>query len=83
MFLRVDRDIYININNISSYKLSEDTNSYKLTIYGLSGNVLHNIIYLKDSVEQIGLLLEVNNILRERLINPDIIPQADPGDANG
>ena len=30
MFVRIDRDLSVNIGNIFSYKLSEDVDSYKL-----------------------------------------------------
>ena len=35
MFVRIDKDLSVNINNIFSYKLSEDMDSYKLQIWSL------------------------------------------------
>lgn len=73
MFVRIDRDLSVNIGNIFSYKLSEDQDSYKLQIWSEAGNIVHTVIYLKDRPEQMKLLIEFNNVMRDLTTNLDVI----------
>ena len=73
MFVRIDKDLSVNINNIFSYKLSEDMDSYKLQIWSNQGNLIHNIIYLKERPEQVQILIDFNNTMRDLTVNPEII----------
>ena len=73
MFVRIDKDLSVNINNIFSYKLSEDMDSYKLQIWSNQGNLIHNIIYLKERPEQVQILIDFNNTMRDLTVSPEII----------
>ena len=73
MFVRIDKDLSVNINNIFSYKLSEDMDSYKLQIWSNQGNLIHNIIYLKERPEQVQILIDFNNTMRDLTVNPEVI----------
>ena len=73
MFVRIDKDLSVNIGNIFSYKLSEDLDSYKLQVWSITGNIIHTIIYLKDRPEQMKLLIEFNNVMRDLTTNVDIV----------
>ena len=73
MFVRIDKDLSVNINNIFSYKLSEDMDSYKLQIWSNQGNLIHNIIYLKERPEQVQILIDFNNTMRDLTVNHEII----------
>lgn len=75
MFVRIDRDLSVNINNIFSYQLSEDPESYKLYIWSIQGNLVHKIIYLKSKPEQLKLLIEFNEAMRNITVNPEIIQE--------
>ena len=71
MFLRVDSDTFVNIDNIFSYKLSDEEDSFKLTLWGTSGTVMNTIHYLKFREDHIALLKEVVNSLKDITINPE------------
>lgn len=73
MFVRIDKDLSVNINNIFSYKLSEDIDSYKLQMWSNQGNLIHNIIYLKERPDQLQILIDFNNTMRDLTVNPEII----------
>lgn len=73
MFVRIDKDLSVNINNIFSYKLSEDLDSYKLQIWSNQGNLIHNIIYLKERPDQVQILIDFNNTMRDLTVNPEVI----------
>ncbi len=73
MFVRIDKDLVVNINNIFSYKISEDFESYKLQIWSTTGAVIHTIFYMKDKPEQVNILIQFNDTMRERMVNPEII----------
>ena len=73
MFVRIDKDLSVNINNIFSYKLSEDIDSYKLQVWSNQGNLIHNIIYLKERPDQVQILIDFNNTMRDLTVNPEII----------
>lgn len=73
MFIRIDKDLSVNIQNIFSYKLSEDMDSYKLQIWSNSGNIIHTVIYLKENLEQMKLLVDFNNTMRDLTTNVEII----------
>lgn len=80
MFLRVESDTFINLNNVYSYKLVEDHNSYKLMFWGSNGNIINSVFYLKNQPNQIELLTEVVTNLRELTLNPDISIYLPPRD---
>lgn len=69
MFIKVDKDYFINIDNICAYKLSEDLDSYKLLIW--TCDMSHTIIYMKSNQVQMNLLSEVNEILQNITINKE------------
>ena len=71
MFLRIDSDTFVNIDNIFSYKLSDEGDSFKLTLWGTSGTVMNTIHYMKFRDDHIALLKEVVNSLRDITINPE------------
>ena len=73
MFVRIDKDLSVNINNIFSYKLSEDIDSYKLQVQSNQGNLIHNIIYLKERPDQVQILIDFNNTMRDLTVNPEVI----------
>ncbi len=72
MFIRIDRDLFVNINNISSFKLYDEGEAYKLIVWGNSGSILHTIFYIKASNDQMRLLSEIVNNFKELTVNPDI-----------
>ena len=73
MFVRIDNDLAVNINNIFSYKLFEDGDSYKLQVWGVNGTPIHTVIYLKDRPDQMQLLIDFNNTLRDLTVNNEVI----------
>jgi len=73
MFVRIDRDLVVNINNIFSYKISEDIESYKLQIWSPTGALIHSVFYMKNKPEQVNILIQFNDTMRERMVNPEII----------
>ena len=75
MFVRIDRDLSVNINNIFSYKISEDLDSYKLQLWSNTGSIIHTIIYLKSRQDQLDILISFNNTMRELMVNPDRLPE--------
>ena len=78
MFVRIDKDLSVNINNIFSYKLSEDEDSYKLQIWSLNGGIAHTVIYMKGRADQMKILIEFNNVMRELTTNLDIPVMEEP-----
>ncbi len=73
MFVRIDKDLSVNINNIFSYKLSEDEDSFKLQVWSTQGVLIHNVIYLKSRPDQVKILIDFNNIMRDLTANPEVI----------
>lgn len=73
MFLRIDRDLFVNISSIGSIKLLEDNNSYKLILTGVNGNIMHTVIYLKSDYNQMEILIGVNDYIRGNTVNPEVI----------
>jgi len=73
MFVRIDKDLSVNIGNIFSYKLSEDTDSYKLQVWSSNGSIVHTVIYLKNRPEQMKILIEFNNVMRDLTTNLEVI----------
>lgn len=73
MFIRIDKDLSVNINKIFSYKLSEDQDSYKLQIWGESPVPMHTIIYPKSRPDLVNLLIDFNNAMRDLTVNNEII----------
>lgn len=71
MFLRIDKDLFVNVNNIFSYKLFDEGDSYKLLIWGTDGKIGNTVYYLKNSPEQMNILREVVDTLREFTLNPE------------
>lgn len=71
MFLRIDTDLFVNIDNIISYRLYDEGESYKLVI---NGNEKAPIIvfYLKNSQMDMKILGEVVAKFREITYNPDM-----------
>lgn len=74
MFVRIDKDLSVNINNIFSYKISEDLDSYKLQLWSNTGNIVHTVIYLKSRQDQLDILISFNNTMRDMMVNPDRLP---------
>lgn len=74
MFVRIDKDLSVNINNIFSYKISEDLDSYKLQLWSNTGNIIHTVIYLKSRQDQLDILISFNNTMRDMMVNPDRLP---------
>ena len=71
MLIRIDTDLFVNVNQIFSYKLYDEGESYKLTIWSNSGQVVHNVFYVKSNPVRMGLLMEIVNAFKELTINPD------------
>ena len=71
MFLRIDKDLFVNVNNIFSYKLFDEGDSYKLLIWSTDGKIGNTVYYLKNSPEQMNILREVVDNLREFTLNPE------------
>ena len=71
MFLRIDTDLFVNIDNIISYRLYDEGESYKLVI---NGNEKAPIIvfYLKNNQMDMKILGEVVAKFREITYNPDM-----------
>jgi hypothetical protein len=71
MFLRIDTDLFVNVDNIFSYKLSDEGDAFKLMIWGSNGNVIHTVFYMKNIETQVALITEVVNSLKDLTLNPD------------
>jgi hypothetical protein len=71
VFLRVDSDLFVNLDNVFSYKLSDDGDAFKLIFWGNNGNIINTVFYMKNMEAQIILLQEVIKHLRDLTINPD------------
>ena len=71
MLIRIDTDLFVNVNQIFSYKLYDEGESYKLTIWSNSGQVVHNVFYVKSNPVRMSLLMEIVNAFKELTINPD------------
>ena len=77
MFIRVDTDLFVRVENISSYRILESNDSYKLQIWS-SGILVHNIIYLKGNPNNIKLLIEFVEAMKDYTVNPDIVIPQEP-----
>lgn len=76
MFVRIDTDLFVNINNMFSYKISDTADAYKLQIWSSNGNIIHSIFYLKDVPSQMQILLQFNDVMQDLVVNPErISPQ--------
>ena len=73
MFVRIDKDLSVNIQNIFSYKISEDSDSFKLQVWNTDSVPTHTVIYLKNRIDQMQLLIEFNNIMRDLTANLEVI----------
>lgn len=71
MLIRIDTDLFVNVNQIFSYKLYDEGDSYKLTIWSNSGQVVHTVFYVKSNPVRMSLLIEIVNAFKELTINPD------------
>lgn len=70
MFVRVEKDFFVNVNRVSSYLLKEEEDAIRLIIY-VDGRVAHNIVYLKCDSEAIMTLSGFVNAIRDITINPE------------
>ena len=70
MFVRVERDFFVNLNQISSYILKEEEDAIRLIIY-VGGRIAHNIVYLKCDKEAIAILVNFIDAARSLTINPE------------
>ena len=70
MFVRVDRDFFVNLNQVSSYILKEEEDAIRLIIY-VGGKVAHNIVYLKCDTEAINTLSGFVSAVRDITLNPE------------
>ena len=70
MFVRVDKDFFVNIDKISSYLLKEEEDAIRLIIY-VDGKVSHNIVYLKCDNEAINILSNFIEATRSITYNPE------------
>ena len=70
MFIRVEKDFFVNLNQISSYILKEEEDAIRLIIY-IGGKITHNIVYLKCDTEAIGILINFIDAARSLTINPE------------
>ena len=83
MLIRIDGDLFLNINQMASYKLMDEGDCFKLMIWSTSGALLHTIYYVKSMPDQINILTQFVKNMREITINPEIIiPQDIQGLAN-
>ena len=83
MFLRIDTDLFVNIDNILTYKLYDEGESYKLVINGNDKSPII-VFYLKGNPNDMKILGEVVNKFREITINPDMsIFQSQPEERYG
>lgn len=70
MFVKVERDFFVNIDRVSSYLLKEEEDAIRLIIY-VDGRVAHNIVYLKCDNEAINTLSGFINAIRDITYNPE------------
>ena len=83
MFLRIDTDLFVNIDNILTYKLYDEGESYKLVINGNDKSPII-VFYLKGNPNDMKILGEVVSKFREITINPDMsIFQSQPEEGYG
>lgn len=71
MFLRIDTDLFVNVDNIISYKLYDEGQSYKLVINGNEKSPII-VFYLKENQNDMKILGEVVAKFREITYNPDM-----------
>ena len=70
MFVRVEKDFFVNLNQVSSYLLKEEEDAIRLIIY-INGKAAHNIVYLKCDSEELGILTDFVNAVRDITVNPE------------
>ena len=70
MFVKVEKDFFVNVNRISSYLLKEEEDAIRLIIY-VDGKVCHNIVYLKCDEEAIKVLSNFVAALRDLTYSPE------------
>lgn len=80
MFVRVDRDLVVNMNQITSYNIIEEPDAYKLVLYKNDKMPLHTVYYMKEHGHQVEILISFINVMNEVILNPEnvkpvIIPQ--------
>lgn len=71
MFLRIDTDLFVNIDNIISYRLYDEGESFKLVVNGNEKTPII-VFYLKNNQMDMKILGEVVNKFREITYNPDM-----------
>lgn len=71
MFVRIDRDLVINMNQITSYNIIEEPDAYKLLIYKNDKTPIHTVYYMKQHSHEVELLLSFINVMNDYVINPD------------
>ena len=71
MFLRIDTDLFVNIDNIISYRLYDEGESYKLVVNGNEKTPII-VFYLKNNQMDMKILGEVVAKFREITYNPDM-----------
>lgn len=72
MFIKVERDFFVNINLISSYILRDNGSSLKLILY-INGKLAHTILYLKSNPEDLDIISDFVTSMRDFQVNPDVI----------
>lgn len=71
MFLRIDTDLFVNIDNIISYRLYDEGESFKLVVNGNEKTPII-VFYLKNNQMDMKILGEVVAKFREITYNPDM-----------
>ena len=71
MFVRIDKDLVVNMNQITSYNILEDYDSYKLVIYKNDKTPFHTVFYMKNNGNQVDILLSFINAMNEVIVNPE------------
>ena len=74
MFVRIDTDLFVRVENISSYRILESSDSYKLQVW-CSGILAHTVIYVKGNPNNIKLLVEFIEAMKDFIINPEVVVQ--------
>lgn len=70
MFVKVEKDFFVNVDRMSAYILKEEEDAIRLIIY-VDGKVAHNIVYLKCDPEAIGTLGNFIEATRGMTYNPE------------